>query len=67
MRKPLTVVVIGCGDIAQTVHLNILARLSSVEAVAIAEPELRRLNKANCRSLASTRSGNYEGQPALSS
>ncbi|MDB9529341.1 Gfo/Idh/MocA family oxidoreductase [Oscillatoria sp. CS-180] len=37
---------IGCGSIAQAVHLNILTRLSGVELVALAEPDPQRQEAA---------------------
>lgn len=47
MVDRLKVGVIGCGDIVRSVHLNILTSLSSVEVVALAEPDPRRLGEAN--------------------
>lgn len=47
MGKRLKVGVIGCGDIVLSVHLKILTSLSSVEVVALAEPEPRRLGEAS--------------------
>ena len=35
---PLKVGLIGCGAIAQSVHLPVLARLPGVELAALAEP-----------------------------
>ena len=40
---------IGCGSIAQAVHLNILAQLPGVELVALAEPDPQRQASAKRR------------------
>ena len=40
---------VGCGSIAQAVHLNILAQLPGVELVALAEPDPQRQSSANRR------------------
>jgi len=37
---------IGCGRIAQLVHLNILTRLPDIELVALAEPDVQRRQEA---------------------
>jgi len=45
----LKVGLIGCGRIAQLVHLNILTRSPDVELVALAEPDPERLREASRR------------------
>lgn len=46
----LKVGLIGCGRIAQSVHLNILTRLPDVELIALAESDPQRQEEARCRS-----------------
>jgi myo-inositol 2-dehydrogenase/D-chiro-inositol 1-dehydrogenase len=46
MKKVVKLGVIGCGQIAQAVHLPNLTRLSEVELVALAEPDESRLEHA---------------------
>lgn len=45
----LKVGLIGCGRIAQSIHLNVLTSLPGVELVAIAEPNPRQLEEARRR------------------
>jgi predicted dehydrogenase len=46
---PLRVGLIGCGRIAQLVHLNVLTRLPDVALVALAEPDAPRREEAQRR------------------
>ncbi len=45
----LKVGVIGCGRVAQSIHLNILLSMAGVEVVALAEPDLQRRGEASRR------------------
>ncbi|MGD1861209.1 MAG: Gfo/Idh/MocA family protein [Leptolyngbyaceae cyanobacterium] len=48
-KSTCKIALIGCGSIAQAVHLDILARLSQVELVALAEPNPERRAQAQRR------------------
>ncbi|MEM9002159.1 MAG: Gfo/Idh/MocA family oxidoreductase [Cyanobacteria bacterium P01_F01_bin.86] len=51
---------IGCGAIAQAVHLEILARLSNIEVVALAEPDPQRRAMAQKRVKSATAFSDYK-------
>lgn len=55
----LRVGVIGCGQIVQSVHLNILARLPEVRVVAFADPDIGRLDAARRRIPAAVACADY--------
>jgi predicted dehydrogenase len=44
--RPVAVGLIGCGTIAQNVHLGLLARMPGVQMVALAETDAQRLEEA---------------------
>lgn len=46
MTTPLKIGVIGCGRVAQTTHLPLLARLPDVSVVALADADSQRLEQA---------------------
>src|SRR6266542_2172050 len=58
---------IGCGRIAQLVHLNILTRLSGVELVALAEPDPSRRAEAHARAPGAVAMADYHDLLSLPS
>ncbi|MGD1904960.1 MAG: Gfo/Idh/MocA family protein [Leptolyngbyaceae cyanobacterium] len=58
--SPSKVGLIGCGAIAQAVHLAILARLPNVEVVALAEPDPQRRTAAQKRLKSATAFSDYK-------
>jgi myo-inositol 2-dehydrogenase/D-chiro-inositol 1-dehydrogenase len=57
---PLKVGLIGCGRIAQLVHLNILTRLPNAELVALAEADPQRLEEAKRRAPGAVAFADYQ-------
>lgn len=57
---PLKVGLIGCGSIAQLVHLNLLTRLPDVALVALAEPDPQRRQTASQRAPTAVAYSSYE-------
>ncbi|HLB46334.1 MAG TPA: Gfo/Idh/MocA family oxidoreductase [Anaerolineales bacterium] len=51
---------IGCGRIAQAVHINILTRLAGTELVALADPDPQRREEAKRRAPAATAFTDYQ-------
>ncbi len=62
---PLKVGLIGCGSIAQLVHLNILTGLAEVGLVALAEPDPQRRHAASRRAPAAVACASYQELLAL--
>jgi predicted dehydrogenase len=61
----LKVGLIGCGRIAQLVHLGILTHLPDVELVALAEPDPQRREEAGRRAPAAVALGDYHALLAM--
>lgn len=56
----LKVGLIGCGKVAQSIHLKILTRLPCVELIAIAEPDSGRRESASRQAQKTTAFDNYQ-------
>ncbi|MGH7964538.1 MAG: Gfo/Idh/MocA family protein [Candidatus Binatia bacterium] len=60
MSATLKVGIIGCGRIAQLVHLGMLQRLPEVELVALTEPDLQRREEARIRAPGAVTISDYQ-------